>query len=163
MRKPAYLLFLLLTAMPFSAGAFSCEPGKVVFLTDQGAASISVEVADTDESRAKGLMFRKDLPQGSGMIFVYPQPQPLAFWMRNTLIPLDIVFLDSHGVVRHIHAGAKPLDETSIPGALPGDADPNRQFVVELPAGDAVRLGLKPGDRMASGLVPQLNAAAPCQ
>lgn len=163
MRKPAYLLFLLLTAGPLHAEAVTCEPGKVIFLTDQGAAPISVEVADTDEARAKGLMFRKELPQGRGMIFVYQQPQPLAFWMRNTLIPLDIVFLDAKGVIRHIHAGAKPLDETSIPGALPGDADPNRQFVVELPGGDAARLGLKPGDRMASDAVAQGTAAAPCR
>lgn len=126
------------------------------------ALSFAVELADTDESRARGLMFRRDLPAGQGMLFIYPEPQPVSFWMRNTLIPLDMVFADAQGVIRHIHANARPLDETPIPGAAVGDPDRDRLMVLEIAGGEAARLGLEPGMVLAHpGLDPE-TAAWPC-
>lgn len=107
-------------------------------------------------------MFRRDLPRGQGMLFIYETPQPVSFWMRNTLIALDLVFIDARGAVRHVHPMARPLDETAIPGALPGDADPARLMVLEVPGGDAARLGIVPGMVLAHSRLPQETALAPC-
>ena len=127
------------------------------------ALSFTIELADTDESRARGLMYRRDLPAGQGMLFVYPSSHPVSFWMRNTLIPLDMVFLDPRGVIRHIHRMARPLDETPIPGAAIGDPDPNRLLVLEIAGGEADRLGLQTGQVLAHPAVPEDVAAWPCR
>ena len=126
------------------------------------ALAFSVELADTAETRAQGLMFRRDLPAGQGMLFIYPGPQPVSFWMRNTLIPLDMVFVDARGVIRHIHANARPLDETPIPGAAVGDPDPDRLMVLEIAGGEAARLGLQPGMVLAHPGLNAETAAWPC-
>lgn len=107
-------------------------------------------------------MFRRDLPSGEGMLFVYDSPREVAFWMRNTLIPLDMIFMDQTGVIQHIHPEARPLDETPIPGALPGDPNPNRQFILEIAGGEASRLGLEVGQAMASLEIDQARAEWPC-
>ena len=150
-----------------SAGAFAqdlaCAPDRVIFLTSQGAKSVTVEVADDPDERAQGLMFRKELAPDHGMIFIYETPRPASFWMRNTLIPLDMIFLDARGVIRHIHANAKPHDETPVPGNLPGDPDPDRLYVVELAGGEAARLGLEAGQLMAYPHIAKTLAAAPCR
>lgn len=161
MRTLATALMMAFPALPALAGV-ACEADKAVFLTGNDAVTIRVELADTPQARAQGLMFRRELPRGEGMLFVYEQPGPVSFWMRNTLIPLDIIFLDAQGVIRHIHPMAQPLDETPIPGARPGDPDPARLMVVEIAGGEAARLGLKPGAAMAHPHVPQDRAAAPC-
>ena len=126
------------------------------------ALSFDIEVADTPESRAQGLMFRRDLPAGQGMLFVYPDPQPVSFWMRNTLIPLDLVFADESGVIRHIHSNARPLDETPIPGAAVGDPQPDRLLVLEIAGGEAARLGLATGQLLAHPSLDAGTAAWPC-
>lgn len=113
-----------------------------------------VEIADTPALRAQGLMFRTELPEQAGMLFVYEQPQHASFWMKNTLIPLDMIFMDSDGVVRHIHRGAVPGDLTPVPGAVPGDPQPLRRFVLEIAAGEADRLGLAVGQRMTYPYIP---------
>ena len=107
-----------------------------------GTTAFTVEVADDPRERAKGLMFVEELAEDQGMLFVYERPQPVAFWMRNTLIPLDMLFLGEDGVVNHIHENAIPLDETPIPG---GDAI---RYVLEVPGGTVDRLGLAVGDEL---------------
>jgi uncharacterized membrane protein (UPF0127 family) len=82
----------------------------------EGQAEFTVEVVDTDETRAKGLMFRQYLSKFSGMLFVYDFPQSVSFWMQNTLIPLDMIFLDQTGTVMNVHSNAIPLDKTVIFG-----------------------------------------------
>jgi uncharacterized membrane protein (UPF0127 family) len=100
----------------------------------------TVELADTDERRAYGLMFRRSMPADEGMIFDFKEDRPVSMWMRNTLIPLDMLFIDRTGRVVNIHQRAVPHDETSITSEGPV------RGVLELNGGTAARLGLKPGD-----------------
>ncbi|MGP6088346.1 DUF192 domain-containing protein [Antarctobacter jejuensis] len=119
-----------------------------------GKARFSVDVAKTADERAQGLMNVKNMPTSKGMLFVYPVPQPVAFWMKNTLIPLDMIFADSRGVVVKVHDSAVPGDETSIPG---GD---DVQYVLEINGGLARMLGIREGSELRH---PEIRRAAwPC-
>lgn len=102
----------------------------------------AVEVADTDERRALGLMYRTALPADAGMLFDFKVDQPVAMWMRNTRIPLDMVFIRRDGRIANIAQRTVPFSETSIYSSGPVRA------VLELNGGTAERLGLKPGDRV---------------
>ncbi|PZO67784.1 MAG: hypothetical protein DI498_02020 [Paracoccus denitrificans] len=159
-------LTLAVAAFVATVGAASaaCEPGEAEFLTPSGKQiEIATEIAATGAARQQGLMGRTHLDPRSGMLFVYPYPQRVGFWMRNTLIPLDMIFMDATGTVRHVHAHAKPLDETDIPGNTPDDKHPERQFVLEISGGEAARLGIGVGARMRHAAVSQATAAAPCE
>ncbi|MDO5369926.1 DUF192 domain-containing protein [Paracoccus sp. (in: a-proteobacteria)] len=146
-----------------AAQAADCSPGTAVLTTPQGTEiRVAVEIADDPAERAQGLMWRKELPAGQGMLFVYETPQPVSFWMKNTLIPLDILFFDARGVLRHVHPQARPLDLSSIPGAAPGDPDPHRLLVLEIGGAEAERRGLVPGTVLSHPAVPQSGAAIPC-
>ena len=103
---------------------------------------IHAEIAQTDEQRTQGLMYRTEMPEDHGMLFVFPLSQPLGFWMRNTLISLDMVFLNDDGLVSYIHKSAIPQDETIIESRGPVSR------VLELNGGAAERMGLKVGDRL---------------
>lgn len=163
LNKAALAALILSLGWPgISAADVACAPDRVVFQTPDGPLEIQVELADDEAERAQGLMFRKSLEQGSGMLFVYDTPRAVSFWMRNTYIPLDLVFLDQTGVIRHIHPRAVPLDETPIPGATPGDPDPHRQMILEIGGGEAERLGLAVGQPMAHPRLHQDLAALPC-
>ncbi|WP_245999388.1 DUF192 domain-containing protein [Paracoccus methylarcula] len=142
--------------------SFACADDRAAILTGRGIVDFDVEIADSSEERARGLMFRKTLPSGSGMLFVYDKPRQVAFWMRNTFIPLDLVFMDATGTIRHIHPDARPFDETPIPGAVTGDPHPERQLILEIGGGEATRLGLAPGQPMATSQLDQEKAAWPC-
>ena len=131
----------LLSAAP--ALADCADPATLDVTGDFGTARFSVEVADEPDERAKGLMFVEALGPREGMLFVYEAERPgIAFWMRNTLIPLDMIFADADGVVISVHANAVPLDETPIPAGAPA------QFVLEIPGGRAAALGIGAGDRL---------------
>lgn len=110
----------------------------------QGGATVTLttEIADTAEKRAYGLMYVRAMEDSCGMIFIYPTVQPVAFWMRNTFIPLDLLFFDGTGKLHHIHQGAVPHDETPLRSGGP------TWIVLEIAAGAASRHGFAPGDRL---------------
>lgn len=118
--------------------------GILVLKTDTGDHSFDIEVATTDRDRARGLMFRRSLPENAGMLFLYDPPQPAAMWMKNTLISLDIVFISPDGRVHRIESGAEPFSTTLIP------SDGTVAAVLELNAGQADKIGLKRGDQVVS-------------
>jgi uncharacterized membrane protein (UPF0127 family) len=153
MRLRAALVFLLSGQMAAAAG---CETGAVYLKGDFGQARFSVEVADDVEERATGLMHREELATSAGMLFVYPQPQTLSFWMRNTLIELDMLFVDPQGVIRHIHHRAQPLDETPIMGGR------GLSHVLEINGGLAERLGIEKGDVLRHPSFDPAEAVWPC-
>lgn len=148
-----------LNGMPLA----DCAVDRAEILTREGPQTVQVEIADTPEARARGLMFRQDLPQGHGMLFIYDSPQPVSFWMRNTYVSLDMLFLDGRGIIRHIHRNARPLDETPIPGAAVGDPDPRRLMVLEVVAGEADRLRLAQGQPLAHPALELTQAAWRCR
>jgi uncharacterized membrane protein (UPF0127 family) len=124
---------------------------------DWGNARFTVEIADDDEEQRVGLMNRPSMPVGAGMLFVYDTPRSLSFWMRNTLIPLDMLFIDAAGVVQHIHHKAIPLDETSIFG---GD---NLTSVLEINGGLAKRMGINVGSQVRHPSYAPQSAVWPCE
>lgn len=146
-----------------AAASLTCDPATAHIVTASGAiVDLTVEIADTPAEREHGLMGRRMLAPGAGMLFVYESPRQVSFWMKNTLIPLDMLFFDPAGVLRMVHAQAHPLDLTPIPGAAPDDPDPGRLLVLEIAGGEAARLGIRPGARLAHPAVPHAAAAAPC-
>jgi uncharacterized membrane protein (UPF0127 family) len=96
-------------------------------------------MAGTPAEQERGLMFRRSLAPNEGMLFPYAPPQQVAFWMRNTLIPLDMIFVRADGTIARI-ATAKPLDETTVPSGEPVS------MVIEIRGGRATELGIKEGD-----------------
>ena len=110
--------------------------------TATGDYTFGVDVVDTPESRAQGLMFVTELADDAGMLFDFKEEREVSFWMRNTFIPLDMIFVGADGVVKTIHVNARPQDPTSIPSEVPV------QFVLEIPGGVAASIGLQPGDTM---------------
>jgi uncharacterized protein len=103
---------------------------------------IQLEVAQTPEQQQMGLMYRKSLPDNRGMLFKFPSAQPVKFWMKNTLIPLDMVFMQN-GVVKYIKISAPPCTSDPCPSYGPNTLV---DTVIELRSGRATELGLKPGD-----------------
>jgi uncharacterized membrane protein (UPF0127 family) len=106
-----------------------------------GQAQFVIEIANTDPTREHGLMERDSMPNNRGMIFVFPDETPRAFWMKNTRIPLDIVFLDHAGQIVSIKQ-MKAYDLTSVPSDAPA------KYAIELNAGAAQAAGLKVGDQV---------------
>ncbi|MEM6376118.1 MAG: DUF192 domain-containing protein [Pseudomonadota bacterium] len=123
---------------------------------DWGSARFTIELADEPAEQAQGLMHRESMPRSAGMLFAYPGPRPTRFWMRNTLIPLDMIFADSAGVVQKVHRDARPLDETPIFGGN------NIQYVLEVNAGLSERLGIGPGTQLRHPVIGDDLAAWPC-
>lgn len=115
---------------------------KLTLKTSSGDHVIEIEVAETDEQRALGLMYRPTVPANTGMLFPYGKPQELTMWMRNTYASLDMVFIRADGIVHRIEVGTEPMSERVIGSKGPVTA------VLELGAGEAKRLELKSGDRV---------------
>ena len=132
---------------PTAAGAAEGPPpaGLEVLevATQRGAARFFVEIADDDRERAQGLMFRKSLAPDRGMLFNFHTPREVAFWMKNTLIPLDIIYIRSDGTILSIARNTTPYSEAPIPsgGAILG--------VLEIAGGRADELGILPGDKVS--------------
>lgn len=150
------LLALALTSPAGGAAAQAlCAEDRVTVIGEWGQARFTVDVADDPAKRAQGLMFVEQMGLLEGMLFVYEAPATVSFWMRNTLIPLDMLFASPDGTITRVHENAVPLDETSIPG---GD---NVQFVLEINGGMAAQLGMEPGDLLQHPAIGP-DAAAPC-
>lgn len=152
MRRAA--LALLVSAGPVFA---DCQEDQVEFRGPDGSTTFSVEVADTAETRARGLMFRTNISDDHGMLFVYPRQRPVAFWMKNTFIPLDMIFVDDTGTVKSVHANAIPHDTTAIPSGAPV------QYVVEVNAGIAAAAGITPGAEMRHPVIDPARAVWQCE
>lgn len=110
--------------------------------TSDGVRRFAVEVARTAEQQRIGMMFRRSVANDRGMLFIFPDEQPAAFWMKNTLIPLDIIFIRSDRTIARIADNAVPLSLEPIPSGEPIIA------IVEIGGGRAARLGIRPGDRV---------------
>ncbi|MGO6679652.1 DUF192 domain-containing protein [Rhizobium leguminosarum] len=144
--RSALLALFFMVALPAFADEemrFDKEPlliqtaaGKMLHFT--------VEIASTPDQRARGLMFRKTMADDAGMIFDFDQPRRVTMWMENTILPLDMLFADDTGTIRHIKEKAVPYSRDII------DSMVAVKYVVELNAGIVVKLGIKPGDRIVS-------------
>lgn len=132
---------MLALALPLDR-ATAAGTDTLVLKTESGDHSYTVEIADTDRERATGLMFRGSLPEKSGMIFLYDPPQRVGMWMRNTYIPLDMVFITAEGTVRRVETDTEPFSTDLIRSG--GEV----AAVLELNAGQAAKIGVKPGDRV---------------
>jgi len=130
---------LLILFLPLAACA---DDGRLVVKSSNGDHPFTVEVVDTPETRATGLMFRQTLAPDAGMLFDFKESRPVSFWMQNTLIPLDMIFIREDGMVTNVHVNAIPMDTTSIP------SDGPVMFVLEIPGGRSVELGIRAGDRV---------------
>ena len=115
-------------------------------ISKTGVHAFSVELATNDAERSRGLMFRKELPEGRGMLFDFERDQSVSFWMHNTLISLDMIFIRGDGRILRIAENTEPLSDRLIPSGGPVRA------VLEVIAGTARKLGIAPGDRVAGAI-----------
>ena len=150
-------LALCLSLVAAAASAGPCREDRVDLRTPEGgAARFTVEIADTPEERARGLMFRTDLPESHGMLFVFDPPQPVAFWMKNTPLPLDILYVDASGRVLNIAERTTPFSEATLPSAGPV------RLVLEINGGLSERYGIGPGAELRHPALDPATAAWPC-
>jgi len=134
------LSMALLAVSGISARAAEFQELEIV--SKSGVHPFRVEMALTPEEHARGLMFRRELPEGQGMLFDFGYDQPVAFWMKNTYISLDMIFIRSDGRIQRIAERAEPLSERNIPSGGPV------RWVLEVIAGTAKKLGIAAGDQV---------------
>ena len=137
--------------LPFCAFLIGCD-SHVVSADERTNLSIelkngeklffSVEIAETSEEMAQGLMNRKHLDADSGMLFLFPEQGFQSFWMKNTLIPLDVIFINQEGIIGHIHHYAMPKDLTSIPSQIPA------HYALEINGGLSASKGIQVGQKV---------------
>lgn len=145
-RHAVTVLTMAVAAMlePRSVRAAEIEPLEIV--TRSGVQVFSVEVAKTDAEKATGLMYRKELAEGRGMLFDFSPEQPVSMWMKNTFISLDMIFIRADGRVLRIAEDTEPQSTKIIPSGGPAKG------VLEVIAGTARKYGIAPGDRVAHPL-----------
>ncbi len=152
MSRPLAFAFLgLLTAFAACAARAASDLERLEFVTRSGVHAFSVEVMRTPAEHEKGLMFRRYLPDGRGMLFDFGRDEAVQMWMKNTYIPLDMVFIGRNGKVVSVAADTEPLSERIIPSGGPVTS------VVELNAGVAAKIGLAVGDQVR---LPQMRLPA---
>ena len=134
----AALLFFFLT---HAAPTLAQQTLEIV--TARGVHTFAVELADNDEARGRGLMFRRELPEGTGMLFDFKRDLNVTMWMKNTYIPLDMIFIRSDGRIHRIAENTVPESEQIIA------AGTSVRAVLEVIGGTARKLGIRPGDRVA--------------
>lgn len=147
LRAVVALASALLISLPLAACS---DETRLVVQSENGDHAFAVEVVDTPETRAQGLMYRQELADDAGMLFDFLEERPVSFWMRNTYIPLDMLFIEADGTILNIHVNARPHDTTSIP------SDGPVQFVLEIPGGRSEELGIAAGDTVVH---PRITAA----
>lgn len=152
----ASALLAFLAGGEVASAAADCSPARLDLRGEGLHQSFVVELADDAAERAQGLMQRDRLDADRGMFFVYETSRRATFWMKDTLIPLDMIFADDRGVVTRVHANAVPLDETPIDGGA------GVRFVLEINGGLAARLGIVPGMELRHPAIPAATAAWPC-
>ena len=136
--------FVFSAFLALSAGfSQAAEKSVVEIVTKTGVHSFSVEVVDNDADRAKGLMHRRSLPEGTGMLFDFHREQDVSFWMQNTYIPLDMIFIRADGRIHRIAENTVPHSLEQVPSRGPV------RGVLEVIAGTSRKLGIAPGDRVA--------------
>ena len=153
----SFVLAAVMAVASSAALAQACSENTLEIRNNGVKAQFNIEIARSTAEQAQGLMFREDMPQFDGMLFVYDRPHRVSFWMKNTLIPLDMLFVDETGLVKRIHSNAVPLDETPIFG---GDGV---QYVLEINGGLANLLNLTEGAEMRYSGISQENAVWPCE
>ncbi len=142
MRRTIFLSLVLI-------GLLAAVPARTASLqtleiaSKNGVHAFTVELAVTDEERMTGLMYRKELPEGRGMLFDFKRDQDVSMWMKNTYIPLDMVFIRADGRIARIAESTTPFSEQIISSGVPVRA------VLEVIGGTAQKLGIAPGDRVA--------------
>jgi hypothetical protein len=142
--RSVLFLTLAFVLVPFVAAprAGAMEKGTLEIATKDGVRVFKVDVAVTDEEREKGLMFRKDVPDGYGMLFDFKQDEEVTMWMKNTLVSLDMIFIRNDGTIARIAENTKIESERIIPSGGPVRA------VLEVVAGTAKKYGIAPGDKV---------------
>ncbi len=148
-RQPVGRRFLFAAPLALAASTACGQGNDIVFkrsslviVTGNREIKFNVEMATNDAERERGLMFRKELGPYEGMLFDFYREMPVSFWMKNTLIPLDMVFIAGDGTIRSVHANAVPLSTETIPSEYPVRA------VLEINGGSARLLGIKSGDKV---------------
>jgi uncharacterized membrane protein (UPF0127 family) len=146
-QNKSLLRFCFKLLLVLNAGLAACSPQKlkteelVIERTGAGPVKITAEIAVTEEERSRGLMFRKELADGKGMIFVFDRDQQLSFWMKNTFIPLSIAFIASDGRIMEIR-DMQPHDLSSVLSSR------SVRYALEVPQGWFSRAGINPGDKV---------------
>lgn len=148
MRNFKHVAFCLLSALILVfpvvslAAQLPTDSERLVIETRNGPVDFSVELALTADNRASGLMNRESMPADHGMLFKFDQTREILMWMKNTPLPLDMIFIDADGVVARIAENTTPFSETIIPSVAPV------RYVLELNGGTAARRGISAGDRV---------------
>ncbi len=141
----------LVAALCLLAGAWparAADSAALEIVSKSGVHVFAVELAVTDAQRARGLMFRRELPEGQGMLFDFKRDQVVTMWMENTYVSLDMIFIRADGRIARIAENTEPLSRAIISSGGPVRA------VLEVVAGTARKLGLAPGDKVAHPMFP---------
>lgn len=128
------------------APAHAAGRATIEIVSKNGVHAFAVELAITNAELERGLMFRKSLPEGQGMLFDFKVDQPVSFWMHNTYVPLDMIFINGRGRIAHIAENATPMSDKLIPSGYPVRA------VLEVIAGTADKLGIAVGDQVTGSI-----------
>ncbi len=140
------LLFAAIVALCAVPPGQAAGQATLEIVSKTGVHAFAVELATNDAERERGLMFRKELPEGRGMLFDFDHDQPVAFWMHNTYISLDMIFIRSDGRILRIAENTEPLSDRLVPSGGPVRA------VLEVIAGTARKLGIGPGDHVEGSI-----------
>lgn len=143
LRRHLIALALLLVAFPAWA-LETFDTSELTVMTAGGPQKFTIELALSDAQMEQGLMFRRNLALDAGMLFDFKVPTKVTMWMKNTIVPLDMLFLDEHGRIIGIHENAVPYSTDIIAAKAPA------RYVIELHGGTVARLGIKPGDQVTS-------------